>query len=545
MQKREFLSALVGKKSQQTTALSSAGLSPYGGEWTRGHAQHLLSRSLFGHNHQNLDDFEKMGLAESIDHLFREINEVDPPVYGNYNNDPNVGPGETWVDTPPDPAVGGINTARRISHRTWILNNFYFDDTSILQKMYLFWHEHIPIFSSGFASYEYKYSLSLREHAIGNFRALIEELTINPAMLFYLNGNENTRRAPNENYARELLELFTVGRGPEAGPGDYTNYTEEDVFALAKALTGWVGPSRDDYFGESRFINNRHDADDKQLSHRFDNQIISNQGEEEYKYVIDLILAKSATAVNLCRQLHIWFIGADISAEAETEVIQPLAQMLIDNDYEMEPILRTLLASEYFYEEAFRGCIISSPIDFTLKAMKAANINFPPNPIQRYNIINGLLRFQGTLDQSLMEMPEVAGWKAYYQTPLFYQFWINSYSLGRRKDFIDLLFGSTTVDFRFVTADVLSWIASFGEKANDPNDLINTVGEVIFPFPITNEQLVALKEILIPGLPDYEWTVEYSEYLADPQNENLRNGVERKLRALISTMFKMPEFHLI
>ena len=107
--------------------------------------------------------------------------------------------------------------------------------------MTLFWHNHFVVEFGDIndARMGYEYCRLLRQHALGNFKQLAKDVTVTPAMLRYLNGNQSTVGAPNENYGRELLELFTVGKGPLIGPGNYTNYTEADVQAAAKVLTGW------------------------------------------------------------------------------------------------------------------------------------------------------------------------------------------------------------------------------------------------------------------------------------------------------------------
>lgn len=102
--------------------------------------------------------------------------------------------------------------------------------------MTLFWHNHFVTAETNDPRLEYKYITTIRKNSLGNFKTLTKEITIDPAMLLYLNGNQNTSRAPNENYARELLELFTLGKGELAGPGDYTTFTEVDVAAIAKVL---------------------------------------------------------------------------------------------------------------------------------------------------------------------------------------------------------------------------------------------------------------------------------------------------------------------
>ena len=119
-------------------------------------------------------------------------------------------------------------------------------------------------------SYLYQYLTTLRGHALGNFKELVKMMTVDGAMLRYLNGNTNTRNRPNENYARELLELFTLGRGDLAGPGDYTTYTEDDVIEIAKVLTGWrdfgYKSSDPEIPQEVAFVRARHNRGAKQLS---------------------------------------------------------------------------------------------------------------------------------------------------------------------------------------------------------------------------------------------------------------------------------------
>ena len=142
--------------------------------------------------------------------------------------------------------------------------------------MVLFWHNHFVTQSETVeeARYLYRYCELLRNHALGNFKQLTQDVTLNPAMLWYLNGNTNFVGAANENYARELFELFTIGKGEQIGEGNYTNYTEQDVLAAAKVLTGWY----DQYTTvTSSFLSDWHDKSNKLFSEAFDNQIITEQ----------------------------------------------------------------------------------------------------------------------------------------------------------------------------------------------------------------------------------------------------------------------------
>jgi uncharacterized protein (DUF1800 family) len=415
---------------------------------------------------------------------------------------------------------------------------------NIREKLVLFWHNHFVTSDLPNSSFNYDYLNTLRRNALGNFRTFTEEITICPSMLLYLNGNENSRQAPNENFSRELLELFTIGKGEAVGTGDYTHYTEDDVVAMAKALTGWRSRNNDNGSVGGTFVLNRHDTSDKQLSHRFNNAVISNQNEEEYKTVIDIILQQDETARHLCRRLHIWFVGSDIDVNTEINVIEPMAALIRDNNYEIKPALEALFKSEYFYQEAVRGCMVNHPIDFVFKLFNTFEISIPENILFKYRTWIQIFRNIQTLDMQILTIPSVAGWKAFYQGPQYYDVWANSVSLPIRENIIEIVLNGFNVGDQSIKLDVLSATNKL-ENANDPNVLIDTIANTIFPFSISQSQKDYLKEVLIPGLPDFEWTVEYGEYLEDQDNPDKKAGVETKLKALYEAMLKMPEFYLI
>ena len=148
------------------------------------------------------------------------------------------------------------------------------------------------------------------------------------------------------------------------------------------------------------------------------------------------------------------------------------------------------------------------------------------------------------MQQTYYELPSVAGWKAYYQEPVFYRNWISSATLAIRMQFTSTMLTQGITQFGATArVDVLK-LATVLDDPYDPNTLIEGFVKLLFPQPITQAQLIALKEILIPGLPDFEWTVEYTDYLANPNNANLAAAVEAKLRNLLVAMTAMPEFYL-
>lgn len=544
VRQRTTASGVQTATAATSTTLTTTNLEPYTGEWGAAQAAFLLRRTTFGPTPAQIKQAVSDGLGVTIGQLFANQPLPDPPIYYDFADDPNVPLGETWVGMrPPVPSIPGLFGGRARSLLGWQMGLLMNAGVSIREKLVLFWHNHFAINDNN-AQFGYEYLNTLRTHALGNFRTLVEEITITPAMLRFLNGHQNSRQAPNENYARELLELFTVGRGEVAAPGDYTNYTEDDVVQMARALTGWRHGYDDTGAATSFFVDNRHDTGDKQLSHRFDNVVISDAGDQEYKVVIDHILQQAEVARFICRQLHIWFVGIEIDAVVEANIIEPMAQIMIDNDYEIQAALETLLSSNYFFEETHRGCMTSHPLDFLFRIVNTLEMNADANLIQQYLFWNQLRRLSIGLEMEYLALPSVAGWKAYYQAPQYYNIWINSVSLPLRQEAGERLLSGFNLGGVRWNLNLLNFIAEMEDNL-EPNSMLEQIALYLFSFPVAENQRDFLKEVLIPGLPDFEWTIEYSDYLQNPDDPDLREAVLTKLQSVFSTLFKMPEFHLI
>ncbi len=574
MDRRSSIGKLFGKSSdtkqtELTAPPPQAGLDPYTGPWTELQAGHLMKRCTFGPDQSLIEQAIGLGVDAAVDALFDNAKVFDPPVKYTYDesneefdnvpvvNEPVVSYGETWVNEPPIVDYGDQELNQRVlnsrfqSVYAWTYKNIYEEGFSIMSKLWMFWHNHFVVADFRLPLEQYQYANVLLSHATGNFKQLTKDITINPSMLRYLNGNENNRIAPNENYARELLELFTVGKGELAGPGDYTTFTEDDVIQIARVLTGWII----DIFSidtvlQSRFILARHDIGQKQLSHRFNNEVISNGGEEEYSNLIDTIFNQDAVSENICRKLYRYFLNYEITDTIEEEVIKPMASILRDNDYEIRPALSALLKSEHFYSSEAVGCMIKNPTDFIVSMTRGIGFEMPTDIAPSYFFSLVFNIFSAEMEMFTYNHPDVAGWKAYYQEPQYYRTWINTYLLPRRNQSASSFVSGGPVAFNGGTAQVPPLIPVFDYIANfedpyDPNVLIDSIANQIFSYPITTSQRDYLKEILIPGLPDYEWTVEYSEYLANPDNIQLQNAVGNRLQDLLVAMVEMPEFQLM
>ena len=188
--------------------------------------------------------------------------------------------------------------------------------------------------------------------------------------------------------------------------------------------------------------------------------------------------------------------------------------------------------------------MIKHPIDFVAGVFRQFNITYSPQLARRYAAWIAFHRLTIPMQMEYFMPPDVAGWKAYYQEPAYYRTWINAATLAPRAQFINTIAGNG-----FVINTVRHSINALAlpQMVSDPTDpvvLVRELAEWLFPQPLAANQLAYLKEVLLPGLPDYEWTVEYSDYLNAPNNAALRDAVNAKLRNLITAMLQMPEYQL-
>jgi len=536
-----------------SNTINNTGLEVYSGVWDFQTASHLLRRTTYGARKSDIQESVDVGLENTIDQLLADIPPPREPIYFSYADDPNVAIGESWINKPYSEGEdrNKIINERRRSLSTWTLYTLINSGIHIQEKMTLFWNNHFVTQASVVKDPNliYYHNNLLRRNALGNFKTMAEEVTVSPSMLRYLNGNQNSRNAPNENYARELLELFTVGKGQQVGSGDYTTFTEQDVLAAAKVLTGWKDEGyylRNADSPGSYFRLDLHDVSNKTFSERLNNTIISNRYGEEYKDLIELLLNQESTARNIARKLYRWFVYYEITEEIENNIISGLAKILMDNDYEIKPVLSVLLQSEHFYAISSVGPMIKNPIDFLVNLFNQFSVPFPENEVEAYNVNYEIIRGLEGFEFNYYEPPNVAGFKAYYQEPLYYRTWITAVSLPLRQAYTNAL-AAGNIQLRNTDAilgiDILQHISEL-DNPTDPNALIKELTAIHLPQPLTESQNNSLKEILIPGLPDFEWTVEYGRYLADPQNEEVRLSVERKLRTFLISFLSLAEYNL-
>ena len=565
MDRRDFLSLSfpTDKKQQDFSHLSRtmSGLNPYAGSWSVNEVRHLLKRTMFGATRDDVNYFLGMSVSDAVDTLLEIINHPaytppDPPV-NNYNSllaDPNCAAGQPWPGTADTSTVSIYTyTYRKKSLKSWWVAQMLNQARSLREKMTLFLSDHfvIELDSVTVSTYVYKYNALLREYALGNFKALTREISINSAMLKYLNGERNTATAPNENYGRELQELFTVGKDTAGNP----YYTEDDVKAAARALTGWkndliAGTTSANGFN-SYFEPTKHDTTDKVFSAYYNNTVIAGQsganGALELDDLIDMIFLKDEVALNICRKLYRFFIYYDIDATTEANVIVPLAAIFRNNNYEIKPVLSALFKSEHFFDTLNQGCLIKSPLDFNVSFAREMGVVFPDatNLEGQYAAWDKLRSQASSMQMDAGDPPNVAGWPAYYQEPAYHEMWINSDSLPKRNYFTDRMLTTGWTNYgATMVADVVAFTGTL-TTPSDPVALIDEVLSLFYCIDVSANVTNYLMNILLSGQVSYSyWTNAWNDYINDPTNVGYYMIVETRLQAFYKYIMDLSEYQL-
>ena len=529
----------------------TSGIRRYKGEWAETQVAHLLRRTMFGASRADVGYFLKHSPRKAVRELVRTEYSLPGPPVNTYNDDkytdPEIAAGADWtVSLKYD---GMNNYRRRNSFKSWWLGLMLDQDRSLREKMVLFWHNHFVTESNNVdnALFCYRYNALLREHALGNFRELTRAVTTEPAMLRYLNGYANTKKAPDENYGRELQELFTVGKGPDS------RYTESDVKAAARVLTGYTINYKT---YSSSFDHNRHDETDKQFSAFYGNTIIRGikgvAATAELDQLVDMIFSREEVSRFICRKLYRFFVYHQIDDATEQNVIRPLAILFRKKDYEIKPVLEELLCSRHFFDPANYGSMIKSPIDFTVGLCREFNVSFPDagQYADQYGVWEQMRNQAAGLQQNIGDPPNVAGWQAYYQEPEYDKLWISSDTLPKRNQFTDrMLGGGLGRNGRKVVIDPVAFAASLS-GADDPDKLIAASARALYSIDLSPEEQQFMKtNILLSGLTgmasDHYWTNAWTTYKENPGDKAARDTVNNKLKALYRHLMDLPEYQLM
>jgi uncharacterized protein (DUF1800 family) len=558
MDRREFFTLKRRAKAPSPKTYAGyrqiySGLTPYSGTLTAQQASHLLKRTMFGAKKADIDYFTGKSASQAVDELLNVPATLPAPPLKNYDNtdieagDPDltIAQGTTWVNNVSKGVVSNMQRGKSI--KSWWLGQMINQDRNILEKMTLFWHNHwaIEINVIERPTFAYLYSVLLRGSALGNFKKMVNDVSLNVAMLRYLNGYLNAKTAPDENYARELQELFTLGK--ENNP----NYTEDDVKAAARLLTGWKIDMDTEIVS---FKPADHDQTNKTFSSFYNGTTIAgrsdaNAGTAELNDLINMIFSKTTEVSEyIVKRLYRWFVYYTIEPDTYTNVIKPLAQQFVAGGWEIKPVLAALLKSEHFFDPLSQGCLIKSPVDMIVGLVREFNVKFPDasDYVNQYNMWEYLQTQSAQMQQDICDLPNVAGWPSYYQIPMFYETWINHDTMPRREKLIDQLVmtGYMRNNINLII-DPLEFTKQF-PNAGDPNQLINDVLDVLYRVPLSDTMKATIKtQILLTGqTDDTYWTNAWTIYLQNPTNPQAYNPVYTRLQTLYKYLMNLAEYQL-
>ena len=551
MDRREFLTAKRSsfrrqQNSIQQTTRTMSGLTPYSGAWTIEEVVHLLKRTMFGATPEDVAYFLGRTMSQAVDELLNPVAGLPSPPVKDYSAGDAVAAGATWVnDYNIDP---DIQNSRRASFKKWAIGLMISQDRSIREKLTLFWHNHFATESVTIDDplQLYKHHALLRTTALGNFKSLVRAVTIDPGMLHYLNGYLNSNTAPDENYARELQELFTVGKA------NNPNYTEDDVKAAAKVLTGW----RIDFpTNTTNFDSTKHDSTNKQFSSFYGNTIVAGKtgataGDGELDDLLNMIFNKKAEVSQfIVKKIYRWFCYYTIDAGTQANVIDPLAQIFQDNNWNIQPVLSALFKSEHFFDALNRGCLIKSPLDISIEVCREFGIAFP-DPVAEYadayNMYDYIRSAASNFNQNYGDPPNVSGWPSYYQSPQFHELWINTDTYPKREQFTDTMVTTGyTRNGKNIKIDPVAFAKKLSNPG-DPNILINDSLAILYRVPLSDTSKNTIKTaILLSGqTSDYYWTNAWNAYLANPADMMAYQTIYTRLRDLYKYFMNLAEYHL-
>lgn len=516
---------------QQHSKSVAEGLNPYTGTWDRSRAAHLVRRTCFGAIKREVDLALAGGSAEAaVGKILSDATSTplpDPPAWYN-----------------------GSSSASEIE-RIYDVQRRWFEAmrvTGLSEKMTLFWHNHFVIQYPSLMQKApgavpklcYDYLTLIRLNALGNLKSFVRAIGTNPAMLVYLDGFVNEKGAANENYGRELLELFTMGQFDADGS---PNYTEADIKEIARALTGWSVSSS----GSSTFNASRHDAGSKSF--------LGRTGTFGYDDVVDILFETRGRQIArfICRKLYCFFVHA----VPNEQIIAELADYFVSVDYDIRAVLSRLLTSEHFFQETFVASRIKSPVELLIGFMREAELT--PTPSFLEDLRERLVK----LNQEVLNPPNVAGWPGVNPPGSDgmpgHRAWLTTSSLPDRW--------ATLEDFLYGEAGAPYDPVQLSEKVSDPNNvyrLPTDLAVTLLAVPLEHAGIrevtedfagnkdipppqsfldgpaysINLTKIMLNDVPHYYWP-----YFTNAK-EAQETGAWSMILAFLSYLIQLPEYQL-
>ena len=492
-------------------ARTDASLAPYAGTWGVPQAMHLVRRTSVGASRADVVAALTRGSAASAAANLVASAQARP--------------------LPDTPSWASQTTGNGGTNIEWLYEwqrGWYAElvEGGLREKMTLFWHDHFATQQAVYehAAFAVDYLTFLRARALGPFAPLLEGIGTRPAMLLFLDNDTNVAGDLNENYAREILELFSMGL---AGPDGAANYTQADVVEAARALTGWV-------VNEAQircdFVPSRHDNGDKTL---FGHAVARGaNGRADHDALVAHIFQHRTPQIAhfLAGKLYAWFVHPVPNAG----VVDALAARLDASDLDVADAVEALLGSAHFYSADVVGARLKSPVELALGIGRELGLPATAGVLERTREVTQ------QLGQELLNPPSVEGW-AGLDDPLEYRAWITTGSVPTRRGLAD---EAVFADDAFPDADPLELVDQISDRT-DPYRIAADLTAHLVALPMSAEATDALAEqTLLNGVPEsYDRPLRISfwtEIAVSPGPQ-----ARTRVRELLSALVNLPEYQLV
>ncbi|RFZ92372.1 DUF1800 domain-containing protein [Mucilaginibacter conchicola] len=454
--------------------------------------KHLYARAGFGLNADKLAVYQRLSVKQAVDELFRSSATSQSLALVTENVNYKMADKADKADTLTRKMfMKQQRQLERDLNIAWI-NQMSSTESQLREKMALFWHNHFACRTQN-PWYAQQLNNIQRDNALGNFKTLLMQVSQSPAMLQFLNNQQNKKGHPNENFARELMELFTIGRG---------NYTEQDIKESARSFTGWGFNNRGEFVTRAQ----QHDDGSK----TFMGQTGNFKGED----IINILLQKKQTATFLCTKLYRYLVN-DVPDKTH---VAAMADVLYKGNYEISPLLKFVFTADWFYAPANTGNLIKSPVDLIVGLNRQFYIT--------YNNPDVMMQFQRALGQVLFYPPNVAGWPGGKN-------WIDSSSLMVRLKIPSTVLNDGVIDFH--------------GKADPEDEAFLAAMPNRKPQAKTQAQTIADWDKFLAGIPKGTTKEQIADMLLSPAITNSLKAVitqSADVKSMVVELVSTPEYQL-
>lgn len=522
MNRRSFFSMLTHGSTFRTEhegdtprPVITAGLEAYSQPLSRSDASHLLRRLTFAPTHGVLSQIVGKSAEEAVDMLLGDGKEPDPTSPGKWVDEAQEDPYNVDIVTRNSIEAIWKNNFARLQE--WWVEIMRSEALPAREKLTLLWSGHFTsefTYDLGYIPPQllYRQNLMLRKNRLSNLKTFAEEVTVDAAMLVYLGGVLNVKGKPNENYGRELMELFTCGIGW---------YTEGDVKEAARILTGWKASLYSDAPAPNGLFNSYFSSKDHDIgAKQYMGQSIPARDDttnteflvrsQEIGGLLNILFTERADAVGtyIANKLYRYFVYSNPS-ESDAAIISALRDLFKQNDFQLRPVLKALLSSAHFFDAANRGAQIKTPAEYVVGLGRQLDIR-----------LSGAAASMKLMEQEIMDPPNVSGWEGYRS-------WISTKTYPQRTKFARDLITSLT------DAQAVVLIKQFPDYT-DVNKLVTAMTEYYLPMPVSQARHDNYVKILLNNAPDYEW----GNILKDAA------ACGTRFRGFLNALVKAPDFHL-